>query len=291
MNQAKRQRPEAVEGEVARLEPDLGSGFSLFDREEEVLRRSAEMLRQLEAVAGGVGDLATAYRKGYREQQRLVRLSDRMQNDLQRAKARLAEQARDLQALNKTLAAEVQHRTRLETELRLLLETDSLTGAKTRRRFLELAEREVERHRVSNAPCVVILLDLDRFKSINDRYGHAMGDEALRGFVQVSLAAIGPSDFLGRLGGEEFALMMPDRGMAEAQAMANAICEATRGMRLQDAGGERVPLSVSIGVAELAPGESLESVMRRADLGLYEAKRLGRGRVALAPGPEKDGVA
>lgn len=280
MSGPRRQKAAVVQAGAAN-EADVTS-FSLFDREEEVLRRSAEMLQQLEAVAGGVNQLASAYRQGYREQQRLVRLSDRMQGDLQRAKARLAEQARDLQALNETLAAEVQHRTRLEAELRLLLETDALTGARTRRRFFELAEAEVPRCKRHALPVSVMLLDLDRFKQLNDQFGHDVGDRALHGFAQACLALLPAGSIFGRLGGEEFGLLLPEMPLEGAQELALRLCAATACLPLVDHAGRPVPLSVSIGLAGMGAAETLSGAMRRADMSLYDAKRHGRGRVVVA---------
>ncbi len=126
--------------------------FSLFDNEEAILDRTEVMLTQLAAVADGVKVLAEAYRRGYREQRRLVRLSDRMQADLQKANKRLGEQQRDLQNLNEALSGEIETSARLEAELRRLADTDPLTGALARRRFLEVCARDWPRRRPGSAP-------------------------------------------------------------------------------------------------------------------------------------------
>jgi diguanylate cyclase (GGDEF)-like protein len=257
--------------------------FSLFSNEEQVLRKADQMLRGLEELAAGVTELADAYRKGYREQQRLVRLSDRMQLDLQRAKARLSEQAIDLQALNRTLAAEVDHRGRLEAELRSLLDVDTLTGARSRRNFFELGTREVARSQRSESPLALMMIDLDRFKLLNDTYGHETGDVALRGFVEVTQPLIRALDVLGRLGGEEFAVLLSDTGVEHATGVAERICRAVARAPVITPQGQALSITVSIGVAELLPGETLQEVLHRADRALYEAKRAGRNRVALAP--------
>lgn len=264
--------------------------FSLFDKEEEVLRGAAQMLQQLQDLGSGVGELADAYRQSYREQQRLVRLSDRMQRDLQKAKARLAEQARDLQALNETLAAEIQHRNRLELELRSMVETDVLTGARSRRRFLELAAKLTEAGPHGRSPVSVLMLDLDRFKLLNDTHGHEAGDGALRSFAQRVQGLIRGADVLGRLGGEEFGLLLPDTTLRQAEAIANRIVRAIAALAVPLPDGGSIPITVSIGAAEAAAGETPEAMLRRADLCLYEAKRLGRNRVVAqlpdAGGPE-----
>lgn len=256
--------------------------FSLYDAEEAVLTRAEAMLAGLSDVAGGVQALADAYRRGYREQRRLVRMSDRMQLELQKANHCLAEQRRDLQALNTALSGEIEHRTRLEAELRRLADTDDLTGALARRKFMEIAAREWLRHERSASPVCVLMLDLDRFKLLNDGYGHAVGDAALLAFVVTCRANLRTRDIIGRTGGEEFAIVLPDTvievGCEVAERLRAAV--ATTAVPAPDVA---VSMSVSIGVAQAQPGENLESAMQRADSALYVAKRAGRNRVAATP--------
>ena len=257
--------------------------FSLYDAEEAVLTRTEAMLSGLSDVAGGVQALADAYRRGFREQQRLVRMSDRMQLDLQKANQRLADQRRDLQALNAALSGEIEHRTRLEAELRRLADTDDLTGALARRRFMEIAAREWLRHARSGAPVCILVLDLDRFKLLNDSFGHAAGDAALVSFVAICRAHLRTLDFIGRTGGEEFAIVLSDTALEGGAAFAERLREAVAAtpVPMMDAA---MRITVSIGVAQSGPGETLESAMQRADAALYTAKDCGRNRVALRPG-------
>ena len=256
--------------------------FSLYDAEEAVLTRSEAMLAGLTDVAGGVKALADAYRRGYREQRRLVRLSDRMQLDLQKANQALAEQRRDLQVLNAALSSEIEHRTRLEAELRSLADTDDLTGALARRRFMEIAAREWLRHERAGAPVCILMLDLDRFKLLNDSFGHAAGDAALVAFVATCRANLRTLDVIGRTGGEEFAVVLPDTTLEAGYAFAERLREAVAATPVPgvEAG---VTITVSIGAAQAWRGESLESAMQRADAALYAAKREGRNRVGLEP--------
>ena len=256
--------------------------FSLYDAEEAVLARSEAMLAGLSDVAGGVQALADAYRRGYREQRRLVRMSDRMQLDLQKANQALAEQRRDLQALNAALSSEIEHRTRLEAELRRLADTDDLTGALARRRFMEIASREWLRHERSGAPVCILMLDLDRFKLLNDSFGHAAGDAALVAFVATCRANLRTLDFIGRTGGEEFAIVLSDTALEGGAAFAERLREAVAAtpVPMMD---DAMRITVSIGVAQSGPGETLESAMQRADAALYTAKDCGRNRVALRP--------
>ncbi|AWN34887.1 GGDEF domain-containing protein [Methylobacterium radiodurans] len=253
-------------------------GFSLFDAEEAIIGRADVMLARLSEMAEGVQELAGAYRRGTREQRRLVRMSDRMQLDLQRANQRMAEQQRELQALNAALSAEIEHRGRLEAELRRLVDTDHLTGALTRRRFLEIAERAWPR--TAGDACLLVL-DLDRFKRINDGHGHAAGDAALVAFAATCRGALRAGDAFGRMGGEEFAVLLPETGPAEGLALAEGLRRAVADTPVPTEGG-MLAISVSVGLAASAVGEPLTEALKRADEALYGAKDGGRDRVRCA---------
>ena len=247
--------------------------FSLFDTEDALIGRTDVMLSRLSEVAEGVQELAGAYRRGTREQRRLVRMSDRMQLELQRVNRRMAEQQRELQALNEALSGEIEHRTRLEAELRRLVDTDHLTGTLTRRRLLEVGERIWAR-----GPACLLMLDLDHFKRVNDGHGHAAGDAALLAFAGVCRAALRPGDAFGRMGGEEFAVLLPEADAAAGRALAEALRRAVAGAPVALETGS-LPISVSIGLAASRPGEPLAEALKRADAALYEAKKGGRNRV------------
>lgn len=272
---------EAVRDSAGNLTRD--DGFSLFDNEEAIIGRTDVMLARLSEVADGVQELAGAYRRGTREQRRLVRMSDRMQSELQRVNQRMAEQQRELRTLNTALSSEIEHRTRLEAELRRLVDTDHLTGALTRRRFLEIAELVWPRD--AGSTCL-LMLDLDRFKHINDTHGHAAGDTALVAFAATCRAALRPGDALGRTGGEEFAILLPETGAAEGSALAENLRRAVADTPVPTERGT-LSISVSIGLAVSGRGEPLAEALKRADAALYAAKNGGRDRVrtAEAPGP------
>ncbi len=265
--------------------PDLLSepadAFSLFDTEEAVLGRSEVMLARLAEVGDGVRELAGAYRRSYHEQRRLVRLSDRMQLDLHRANQRLAEQQRTLRHLNDALSAEIEHRARLEAELRRLADTDHLTDALSRRRFLQVCEDAWARIQSVATTSSVLMLDLDRFKRINDRYGHSAGDLVLKAFVETCRDCLRPDDVIGRMGGEEFAILIAETALPEAQAVAEQLRRAVaqRPVRLDHG---LLPISVSIGLAAFGASESMPATLRRADAALYAAKHAGRDCVHCA---------
>jgi diguanylate cyclase (GGDEF)-like protein len=159
---------------------------------------------------------------------------------------------------------------------------DSLTGIANRRAFLQEGEAQLLRQAADPRPTAVMLLDLDHFKSINDRFGHAIGDRVLQIFAEVASAGMRRSDLVGRLGGEEFAALLPDttreRAVAVAERIRTVFAEAAR-----DVDGRPVAGTVSIGVVF---GEDsmldLSALLAQADHALYCAKENGRDRVELA---------
>ncbi|HXS11610.1 MAG TPA: GGDEF domain-containing protein [Acidobacteriaceae bacterium] len=171
-----------------------------------------------------------------------------------------------------------------ETKRRLHEETrlDSLTGLHNRRAFEEMIQREVQLAGRDNTPLALLMMDLDHFKQLNDTWGHALGDRALRTFGGVLLTVTGSRDAVARLGGEEFAILLPGRSPRSALAMAERLRATVEGLRLSE-GEELVRFTVSIGLSSLQAGEAgFEPMLRRADRALYKVKRSGRNRVLLA---------
>jgi diguanylate cyclase (GGDEF)-like protein/PAS domain S-box-containing protein len=173
----------------------------------------------------------------------------------------------------------------LEDQLRELATRDSLTGAANRRHFVELSQRERERTLRSKSPLSLCLFDADRFKSINDNHGHAAGDQVLSEIARSASAVLRKSDVLGRLGGEEFAVLLPDTDLAGARIVAErvraavAACVVTSSEVADGAELRPIRVTISVGVAELRGDESLESLLKRADCAMYAAKDAGRDRV------------
>jgi len=171
-----------------------------------------------------------------------------------------------------------------ETKRRLHEETrlDSLTGLHNRRAFEEMIQREVQLAARGNTPLTLLMMDLDHFKLLNDNWGHALGDRALRTFGGVLLTVTGSGDAVARLGGEEFAILLPGRSARSALSLAERLRATVEGLRLSE-GEELVRFTVSIGLSSLQPGETaFEPMLRRADRALYKVKRSGRNRVLLA---------
>ncbi|MBS7780208.1 diguanylate cyclase [Acidovorax sp. CCYZU-2555] len=154
---------------------------------------------------------------------------------------------------------------------------DSLTDVLARGAFLAQGQRLLERLQHPQEPAAVLMLDLDHFKRVNDRHGHAAGDAVLRAFAQTVGEALRPQDLLGRVGGEEFAVLLPGVRASAAQQIATRICTAVRAQRLELSPDVQLRVTVSIGVA-LTDGtpQTLAELLQRADVALYQAKAAGR---------------
>lgn len=174
------------------------------------------------------------------------------------------------------------HYKSLERELAKMALFDSLTGALSRSAFFQQASKEFTRARRYHRPLSVIMLDIDHFKKINDRYGHSAGDYVLQIFVEAIQDVIRSTDFLGRIGGEEFALLLPDSPLAAAHMLAERVRE--RIIRYPYLAGEMlIEVTCSLGVAELVKEDKeFKVLLARADDALYRAKQQGRNQVQLA---------
>lgn len=163
---------------------------------------------------------------------------------------------------------------------------DSLTGVANRRSLIAALERDVARAVRTDKPIAVMMLDIDHFKNINDRYGHPAGDKVICCVVNVLLQSLRAGDFVGRYGGEEFMLVLPDTALDGAQALAGKLCKAVAASRceFEKVQGTGVTVTVSIGVygGSLDAGDSCEMLIEAADRALYRAKTNGRNRVEVA---------
>jgi diguanylate cyclase (GGDEF)-like protein/PAS domain S-box-containing protein len=174
---------------------------------------------------------------------------------------------------------DITHRKKMEEELRRMATTDPLTGINNRRHFMEVAVSEVERARRYFHPLSVMMLDIDYFKKVNDTYGHAAGDEVLKSMTSACTTLLRKGDAIGRLGGEEFAIILPDTAREGAIHLAERLRHAIEVLDVSS-GEQRIRFTCSIGLSQLASGDhSFEAVLSRADEALYEAKRSGRNRV------------
>ena len=176
---------------------------------------------------------------------------------------------------------------RLELEQRTKAQTDPLTGALNRRAFMTRGARLALRLQIEQEPLCLLFLDLDHFKSLNDRYGHSGGDDVLTSFVRVVHDNIRPTDFLFRIGGEEFCCLLPYTDIGQAHQVAERIRHKFEVAAVETA-GKPIKATVSIGVASTeAFGHDVDTLMRRADMAVYAAKRQGRNRVVVATAEEE----
>jgi diguanylate cyclase (GGDEF)-like protein len=160
--------------------------------------------------------------------------------------------------------------------------TDELTGLVNRRRFLDALHAEIARGQRLGGQLSVVLADLDDFKLINDRFGHHAGDEVLLAFAELLRAHGRDVDVAARLGGEEFAILLPETGLEGARAGAERLRQSLADRRIRLSERDEVTVTASFGVAELAEGQSVDSLLRAADGALYRAKELGKNRVEVA---------
>ena len=158
---------------------------------------------------------------------------------------------------------------------------DALTGLPNRRRMYGTLEAQISLAERYGTPFAVVLLDLDHFKAINDRFGHVVGDRALVRVAETARRELRTTDALGRWGGEEFLLVLPQTGLEEAAAVADRVREAVAAIADLADGG----ITLSGGLAVYRPGDDGDRLTQRADRALYEAKGAGRDRVALEDGP------
>lgn len=176
----------------------------------------------------------------------------------------------------------ITQRKQLERELHLLATMDHLTGISNRREFLSRAEHELRRCRRQEKKLAFLMVDIDNFKVVNDTWGHGAGDEVLRAMVETSRSILRSTDLFGRLGGEEFGIVLTDVGPEEALVVAERVRVASGG-RVVRTGRAAIRFSLSIGLAFFSDGlATVEELMRRADAALYEAKSAGRDRVCVA---------
>ncbi|SDE63028.1 GGDEF domain-containing response regulator [Rhodospira trueperi] len=171
---------------------------------------------------------------------------------------------------------------RANAELARLANVDSLTGTLNRRRFMEVATRDLARDRRHNRPVSLIMMDVDHFKGINDSFGHAVGDAALSGMAAACRQVLRESDVVARMGGEEFVVLLPETPMPQASEAAERL-RATIADWTVDHDGVSVQVTASLGVAQWGGAdESLDRLLQRADAALYLAKTGGRNRVIAA---------
>lgn len=174
---------------------------------------------------------------------------------------------------------EITKRKEMETHLLRLATTDPLTGLNNRRSFEELAEREFKRAKRYGNPLAALMLDIDWFKQVNDTHGHAAGDEVLKAVARVITDTLRETDLAGRMGGEEFAALLPETDARGAHEVAERL-RHTLAETGATTGGTQLHVTASIGLAQRNEADKdLAGLLKRADEALYRAKQSGRNRV------------
>lgn len=197
-----------------------------------------------------------------------------------------AREVRALEAMSADLAHPLDNALRFREANRAAIR-DPLTGAANRAHLDRVLAREVRLVRRHGGPLALLMVDVDRFKQVNDRFGHLAGDRSLVALARCISCCIRRSDMLFRYGGEEFCVLLPLTGARGARRLAERVRQAA--VRLHVASGtETIRLSISLGVAALGPGDDAPDLLGRADSALYRAKRAGGNRVSVSGGrPER----
>lgn len=184
---------------------------------------------------------------------------------------------RELQIVAKLAQLVMEH-----LELRQIARQDAMTGALTRGGFLAEVEKEFQRAVRYDRPSALVMIDVDNFRDINDRYGHPAGDAVLVSIAAACMGTMRRSDIFGRIGGEEFGLLLPETGPEEAAEAAERIRRIVSDTIVEAGGNAAIKATVSLGVAPIpAASEGAATWLSEADIALYEAKQFGRNRVAV----------
>ncbi len=253
----------------------------------EMLATLVERIGSMSSSTGRFYEQVGGYQKQIESATDLQTLSAVVQGllaDTQIVRADIERSREELVAARKkveTYEARVQQLERELTQVSALVQKDPLTFALNRRGLEEAFRIETARAMRYGAPLGFVMLDLDDFKKLNDSLGHVAGDRALIHLASLMQATVRPTDFIARLGGEEFALLLPATDVAEAAAAAERLQRelAKRGFQFEQ---RPWTLAFSAGAVRWRNGESLEEMIRRADAALYEAKRAGKNRVVRA---------
>ena len=177
---------------------------------------------------------------------------------------------------------DISERKENEEQLRVLASIDSLTQLSNRRHFLELAESHWSRCKRNKLAFCLFMLDIDHFKAVNDTYGHSVGDKVLRKVALCIKEQLRDSDLVGRLGGEEFALALPDKSIDDAQPVAERIRQAVSQLEFKDNDKGLFSVTISLGLTALNGREvDLSQLLMEADIALYESKTSGRDKISL----------
>lgn len=251
----------------------------------QLARRIAGPIHDLARLMGHVAErgeyAARAAEAGTEEAVLLGHAFNQMLTQIESREQSLQNYQHELEAKIAERTAELRAK---QAELETLARTDGLTGLDNRRHFMEMLNQEFQRSQRQGHMLSILMLDLDHFKEVNDSYGHQVGDRVLAGAAEVFRNGVRASDMVGRFGGEEFAIALPETGADVAAELAGRLCLAIGAWEGGLETGKVVRVTCSIGVATWRPesAQPIETILRLADEALYEAKRQGRNRIVQA---------
>lgn len=233
-----------------------------------------------------LNDLYIEFRNMLHQIDRITRISDRYQSVTRDEKMTLTEryhkQLRQLEKIARISDRYQSMMRELNEALKEASTKDALTGIGNRRMLMERLKAETARADRLGRPMTVALLDVDRFKAVNDAHGHEAGDKALIAIAEAIQDGVRDYDLCGRWGGEEFMVIMPEVGAIDGAAVVERVRSAIAGLDME-VNSQRLELSASFGIAERRPGENISDTIKRADTALFDAKRAGRNRYEISP--------
>lgn len=253
--------------------------------EQEIEALLADPVHSDNPLRAPLQDLYIEFRSMLHQLDRITRISDRY-HDLSREQRlslteRYQKQLRQLERIARISDRYQAMMRDLNEALKEASTKDALTGIGNRRMLMERLKAEAARAERLERPLTIVLADVDRFKAVNDCFGHDAGDRALIEIANVIKSGMRDYDMCGRWGGEEFMVILPELRAEEAAVVVERMRSMIAGLDLK-VGEVPVKLSASFGIAECRPGESISTAINRADMALYEAKRDGRNRYAVA---------
>ncbi len=262
------------------LEISDDSTRKVLENRRKLDREIESQARDMESCALSATDLGTLKAL---VQERVETIRQRMEENRSEEKKLIAEQEQQMRELRERLTEMEEEAEQLRTQMREERQqafTDALTGLPNRFAYEERLEQEYERWKRYQSPLSILIIDVDHFKRINDTYGHQAGDKALRIIARELSVSTRKTDFIGRYGGEEIVILMPETSADEALAAAEKLRRKIEecGFHFRE---KKVTITVSCGISEYRQGDTPESAFERADQALYEAKRSGRNRCVV----------
>jgi len=232
-----------------------------------------------------LSELYAEYRSLLHQIDRITRISDRYQtvsrDEKEALTGRYNKQLRQLEKIARISDRYQSMMRDLNEALKDASTKDALTGIGNRRMLMESLKAETGRAERLERPLTIVLIDVDRFKSVNDAYGHEAGDKVLVRIANAIRNGVRDYDLCGRWGGEEFMVIMPEVTATEGAAVVERMREAIAGIEMM-ADGAPLQISASFGIAQRRPGERTSDTINRADAALFDAKRNGRNRYEIA---------